>query len=97
MLVPSSYDELIQKITATGISENEARLAVRRCTFAMAKQGVVGYAGAGAFTYFMAMNPATAVPYLVGGAVLGAGYALAKSPQCSEVRTAIRFWNATPI
>jgi hypothetical protein len=95
--VATPYDELIQSITATGLPETEARNAARRCAMAMAKQGAVGYLGGGAFAYFMAMNPATAVPYLVGGAVLGAGHALAKSPQCSEVREAIRFWNITPI
>jgi hypothetical protein len=93
----SPYDDLIQAITATGVSEVEARHAARRCAIAMAKNGAMGYLGGGAFAYFMAMNPAAAIPFLVGGAAIGAGYAFAKAPQCSEVREAVRFWNTAPI
>ena len=89
----SPYEQLIQAIVDTGVSEAEARHAAQRCALAMATRGIVIYAGAGAFTYFMSMNPATAIPYWVGGLAVGAGSALAKSPSCSEVREAIRFWN----
>jgi hypothetical protein len=88
----SPYDQLIQAITETGVSEAEAQFAVRRCAMAMAKQGAITYVGGSALAYFLAMNPATAMPYLVGSAALGAGHALAISPQCSEVRLAILFW-----
>jgi hypothetical protein len=87
----SPYEQLIQAIIETGIPETEARHAARRCALAMAKQGATRYLGGGALAYFMAMNPATAVPYLVGGVALGAGHALLKAPQCSEVREAVPF------
>ena len=93
----SPYDQLIQAIVDTGVSEAEAQHAARRCAMAMAKQGAVGYLGGGALSYFLAMNPGTALPYLVGGLAIGAGHALVKSPQCSEVREAIQFWNLAPI
>ena len=95
--MPSPYDQLIQAIADTGISEAEAQHAARRCSLAVAKGGLTGYFGGGAFAYFLAMNPASAVPCAVAGLGIGAGYALAKSPQCSEVRDAIRFWNTAPI
>jgi hypothetical protein len=97
MTMASPYDQLIQAIIDTGVSEAEAQHAARRCAMAMAKQGVAGYLGGGALSYFLAMNPGTAVPYLVGGVVLGAGHALVTSVQCSEVREAIKFWNTTAI
>jgi len=90
----SPYDELIDAIVDSGVSESEAQLAARRCALAMAQNGAVAYLGGGALAYFLAMNPASAVPYAVGGLTLGAGYALAKSPRCSEVRDAIRFWSS---
>jgi hypothetical protein len=90
------YDELIHAIRNTGISEAEAQHAARRCLKEMAKQGAMGYLGGGALSYFLAMNPATAMPYLIGGLALGGGHALAKSPQCSDVRKAISFWNSEP-
>jgi hypothetical protein len=89
----SAYDGLIERITDSGISRSEAEHAARRCALAMAKGGVFGYTAAGAFAYFMAMNPTTALPYLVGSTVVGSGYQLLKSPECSEVRKAISFWN----
>jgi hypothetical protein len=89
----SPYDDLIDQIAATGISRKEAEYAARRCTMAMLKNGVVGYGGAGLLTYFLRMSPG---PALVGFAV-GAGYGFVKSPQCSEVREAIRFWNTAPL
>ena len=93
----SPYEQLIQAITETGIPETEARHAASSCAVAMAKQGAVGYLGGGAFSYFLAMNPGTAVLYLVGGVTVGAGHALFTSPQCSEVREAIRFWNTASL
>jgi hypothetical protein len=87
------YDDLIDAVTNTGISRAEAEHAVRRCAMAMAKGGLVGYTAGGAFAYFMAMNPATSIPYLLVSTAAGGGYALAKSQQCSEVREAINFWN----
>ena len=93
----SLYDQLIQAIIETGVSEAEAQHAVRRCALAMAKQGAAGYLGGGALSYFLAMNPGTAVPYLVGGVAFGAGHALVASAQCSEVREAIKFWSTTAI
>ena len=95
--MPSPYEQLIEAIVETGVSEVEAQHAARRCAMAMAKQGAVGYLGGGAFAYFMAMNPASAVPYAIAGLAGGAAYALIKSPQCSEVREAIRFWNTAPL
>jgi hypothetical protein len=90
----SPYEDLIRAITETGISRAEAEHAARRCAMAMAKGGLLGYAGGSiAFGYFMAMNPATAIPYLLVSTAVGGGYALTKSPQCSEVRDAISFWN----
>ncbi len=91
------YEQLIQAIVETGVSEAEAQHAARRCAMAMVKKGFAGYIGGGALSYFLAMNPSTAIPYLVGGIALGAGHALVKSPQCSEVREAINFWNVTAI
>jgi hypothetical protein len=93
----SFYDELIDSIMATGISEEEARNAARRCAMAMGRHAAVGYAGGGALGFFLQMNPATALPYLVGGLALGAGHGLAKAPQCAEVRQAIGFWNTARI
>ena len=89
----SPYEELIERITATGVSRQEAEYAARRCALAIFKGGAVGYSAAGAWAYFLAMNPAAAASYLVAGSAVGAGYALAKSPQCSEVREAIWYWN----
>ena len=89
----SPYEDLIDQITATGISRQEAEYAARRCAMAMLKNGVVGYGGAGVLTYFLRMSPTTAVL----GFAVGAGYTLAESPQCSEVREAIRFWNPAPL
>jgi hypothetical protein len=91
--MPSPYEQLIQAIAETGVSEVEAQHAARRCAIAMAKQGIAGYAAGGALSYFLAMNLTTAVPYLVGSTALGAGHALMKSPQCSDVRRAIQFWS----
>lgn len=101
--MPSPYEHLIAAITETGVSEEEARLAAHRCAFAMAKQGAVGFAAGAAFAYFMApvlgTNPVTFLPFTgtaatltTGGALLGASHAALKSPQCGEVRNAIRYW-----
>jgi hypothetical protein len=92
----SAYDDLIDKITDSGISRSEAEHAARRCAAAMAVGGLAGYTAAAGFAYFMAMNPLTALPYLIGAPVVGASYQLLKSPSCSEVRQAIGFWNTAP-
>ncbi len=100
----SAHEDLIGKIAATGISEEEAEHAARRCLMSMEKNGGFGYAGGATFAYFLAMSttpPGAAVAvaysaYAVVGGAIGAGYALAKSPQCSEVREAISFWNTAP-
>jgi len=94
--VSSPYDDLIEKIADTGISRQEAEFAARRCAMAMLKGGAVGYTAAGAWAYFLAMNPLAAAGYLAGASVAGAGYQLATSPQCAEVRQAISFWNTAP-
>ena len=93
----SLYEQLIQAIVQTGVSQDEARHAARRCALEMARQGFVGYLGSGALAYFLAMNPVSAMSFLAGGAVLGAGHAFARSPQCSEVREAISFWSSAPL
>ena len=91
--MPSPYDELVSFVEQSGISQAEAELAIRRCSLAMAKQGIYTYAAGGAVMYFMNMTPASALSY--GTLAFGAGafHALAKSPQCSEVRDAIQFWS----
>lgn len=91
-------DQLIQSITDTGVAESEAQQhAARRCALATARGGASGYVGGGALSCFLAMNPASAVPYAVVGLGVDAAYALVKSPQCSQVREAIRFWNTAPL
>src|SRR6266404_6852675 len=52
----SAYEDLIGKIAATGISEEEAEHAARRCLMSMAKNGGFGYAGGATFAYFLAMS-----------------------------------------
>jgi hypothetical protein len=89
----SPYEDLIQRIASTGISSQEAEFAARRCAIAMLKGGSVGYTAAGVWAYFLAMNPVAAAGYLASASVAAAGYQLATSPQCSEVREAISFWN----
>ncbi len=86
------YDDLIDKITASGVSKADAQIAVRHCEMAMIKGGLVGYTAGGALAYFLAMNPASAFPFLIGTTATGAGYQLLKSPACSEVREAVSFW-----
>jgi hypothetical protein len=87
------YNDLIDWVADTGISRNEAQHAVTRCSLAIAKGGAAGYTAMGAAAYFMAMNPATAVEYLVASTAIGGGYELIKSPACAQVREAISFWN----
>lgn len=88
------YDDLIGKITASGISTADAQIAVRHCEMAMLKGGVAGYTAGGALAYFLAMNPASAFPFLIGTAAAGSGYQLLNSPACSEVREAVSFWKS---
>lgn len=92
-LMSSAYDDLIDQITANGVERSEAEHAARQCALAMAKGGLVGYTAMGAFAYFLAMNPTTAIPYLAISTAAGSSYQLLKSPACSEVRSAISFWN----
>jgi hypothetical protein len=58
----------------------------------MIKGGVAGYSTGGALAYFLAMNPVSVFPFLIGTTATGAGYQLLKSPSCSEVREAVSFW-----
>lgn len=88
----TAYDDLIDFVVSTGVSRAEAELGVRRCAVAIGKHGLVGYTAGGAVAYFLGMNPATAIPYLIGTAAAGAGYGLVKSPQCHEVRQALTYW-----
>jgi hypothetical protein len=89
-----AYNDLISSVSESGLAEEEAKHAVRRCVLAMAKGGFVGYTAMGALAYFMSMNPATALPYLLVSTSGGAAYQLAKSPQCEDVRKAVFFWNS---
>jgi hypothetical protein len=91
--MPSPYDELVEFVAQSGISQAEAEHAVRRCATAMLAQGAATYVAGSAVMYFMNMTIPSAFSY--GTLALGAGavHAVAKSPQCSEVREAIRFWN----
>jgi hypothetical protein len=92
----SPYEHLIEFVTNAGLSEDEARHAVRQCAWAMAKKGAVSYVAGGAISYFMLMNPTTAIPYTVGATAAGAAFGLAKAPECSQIREAIRFWSTVP-
>jgi len=83
---------LIESITRTGISQDDAELAVDQCTKAMVKHGIGAYAGLGLAAYFLNMTPATALAYAVATPVLGAGYGFFTSPQCQDVREAVTFW-----
>ena len=103
----SPYEHLIAAIVETGISEGEARHAARRCAFAMAKGGGVGYTTGYALAYFLApvgATPITVLPYMgaastimAGATLAGAGTAFARAPQCSQVREAIRYWSFAKI
>jgi hypothetical protein len=93
----SEYEALIQAITETGVPEAEARAAATACAKAMARGAVTGYVGGGALSYFLAMNPATSLEYVVTGFAIGGGYALVKSDQCAAVRDAIAFWRHAPL
>src|SRR5258708_13144016 len=95
----SAHEDLIGKIAATGISEEEAEHAARRCLMSMAKNGGFGYAGGATFAYFLAMSttpPGAAVAvaysaYAVVGGATGAGYPPPNSPHSSELRQALIF------
>ena len=84
-LVNTPYEDLIDFVTKRGISRYEAERAVKRCARAMAINGLVAF--------FLAMNPATAVPYLIAGTAVGAVTTLARAPACSDIREAISYWN----
>ena len=75
----SPYEDLIDAITEIGVSRQEVEHAARVCALAMVKGGLIGYTAGGVFAYFMGMNPATVLLYLVVSAAAGGGYALAKS------------------
>jgi len=91
--VNTPYEDLIDFVTKRGISRYEAERAVKRCARAMAINGLVGYSTGGAIAFFLAMNPATAVPYLIAGTAVGAVTTLARAPACSDIREAISYWN----
>jgi hypothetical protein len=86
------YEELQRFMISNGIPAADAEIAIRRCSIAIAKRASAGYIGGGAVAYFMAMNPAAGISYVVGGATIGAGSALYSSPACADIRTAIRYW-----
>jgi len=88
----SPYNEIVEFVTSNGVSQAEAEVAVGNCLKAMAKYALGAYVAGGAVAYFMRMSPNTAIPWLVVSTAAGAGYALAKAPQCSEIREAIAFW-----
>jgi len=87
------YEELVSTIVDSGIPRPEAEHAVRRCGIAMAKQGAAVYTGSALLIYFMNTNPASAIGYSTLAVGAGAGHALLKSPDCEEVREAVKFWN----
>jgi hypothetical protein len=93
----SLYDQLIQEIKETGLTEAEAKHAARRCATAIALRGATGWAAGSLLGIFLAKNVAVAMPLAIGGTVLGVGNALVKSPQCSKVRDAVKFWNKVGI
>jgi hypothetical protein len=90
--MPTPYQELVDTIVESGVSRAEARHAVNSCALAMAKQGTVAYTGSALLMYFMNTNPASAIGYGTAAFGAGAAHALIKSPDCREVRRAVRFW-----
>ena len=88
---------LIDSMTRSGVDHSDAELAVDQCIRAMLKHGVGAYTATGLAAYFLGMNPATAVPYLVAAPVLGAGYGFFSSPQCRDVREAVSFWKTVEL
>ncbi len=91
--MPTTYEELVSTIVDSGVSRLEAEHAVRRCGFAMARQGAAVYTGSALLMYFMNTNPVSAIGYGTVALGAGAGHALLKSPDCEEVRQAVQFWN----
>lgn len=91
--MPNFHDELIDMVVQSGVSRPEAEHAVRRCAFAMAKQGALVYTGSALLMYFMNTNPASAIGYGTLSFGAGAAHALIKSPDCEDVRKAARFWS----
>lgn len=90
----SLYDELIEQITKEGLTEAEARTAVKRCVKHVVAVGAMSYYGPGAAIAVFLTAPGLAPA--VGAA--GAAIAFAKAPACSSVRQAmlrdsISFWN----
>lgn len=92
----SPAEELLGAIEESGVNRSEATHAVRMCMLAMALHGVVTTTGGGLLLYFLEMNPAAGLSYGMLAFGAGATHALIKSPACSEVRTAVQFWNRTP-
>lgn len=88
----AAYDDLLAFVRESGLDDEEARHAVRRCAITMAKNGAGAYLGAGAIAYFMNMNPASAMGFAAVTFGSGAAYALATSPSCGDVRKAVFFW-----
>jgi len=95
--MPFTHNDLVNLLVKSGVSPSEARPAVNRCLLSMGAHAAMTYTAGGALAYFLAMNPATTLPYTAATIAAGAGYAFQKSPQCMEVRTAIRFWLATQL
>ena len=92
----SPHDELVDFITEnTDVSPVEAEYAVNQCLLAMGKGGFVGYLTGGGIAYVF-MAGAGIIPAAIGVGAIGVGYQFLKSPQCSDVRKAIKFWSQFP-
>ena len=85
-------EELLDLLVKSGVSRQEAQPAVNRCLLQMGATAVASYGAGGLLVYFLAMNPITAPGFVTVTTAAGGAYALGKSPQCQDVRRAIRFW-----
>ena len=89
-------NDLMDLITNSGVSHEDAEAAVDRCQAAIVKQGFLAGEIAGVIGFFVTgkPNPASALAWGLAGSAGGAALAPLTSPQCSEVRNAVRFWLA---
>lgn len=96
----NAQDYVIQKLAENGISQTEAKQAVRQCTQALLLSGVAGYyigQLTGPTLLFLLANPASAPAAIgVGGAVaLGSMfYQIGWGSGCSDLRQAVMKWNS---
>ena len=88
-------ETLKQKVIDSGVGPGEAEHAVNKCMTAMAKGGVVGGAAGVALPFLLrnAAAPVAGIGMGIVGAVAGVGYQAAESPDCEEVRAAVKHWN----